>query len=194
VLAVQDPNSSKAWDQIWSREGSSTWRTYPVMFAAVAALVPEGSRVLDLGCGAGKLLDLLARERGCSTQGLDTSPVAIGLARAGGHAAHALTLCPQTAAAVGEFARAADVVTATEVLEHLDDATLDALLASIRDAERPLIATVPDDRLPPSVCSEHRQCWSKATFTTLLGRYFTRVEIARVDDRGPRLVAHAWSG
>ena len=31
---------------------------------AIARLVPEGSRVLDLGCGDGSLLDHLQRERG----------------------------------------------------------------------------------------------------------------------------------
>ena len=29
----------------------------------IAELVPQGSRVLDLGCGSGELLALLARER-----------------------------------------------------------------------------------------------------------------------------------
>ena len=38
---------------------------------ALAALVPEGSRVLDLGCGDGALLDYLQRERGCSGYGVE---------------------------------------------------------------------------------------------------------------------------
>ncbi|OUM01445.1 methionine biosynthesis protein MetW [Variovorax sp. JS1663] len=37
----------------------------------IASLVPEGSRVLDLGCGDGALLDLLQRERGCSGYGVE---------------------------------------------------------------------------------------------------------------------------
>ena len=39
----------------------------------IASLVPEGSRVLDLGCGDGALLDLLQRERGCSGYGIEIS-------------------------------------------------------------------------------------------------------------------------
>ena len=38
---------------------------------AIAALVPVGSRVLDLGCGDGILLDYLQRERGCSGYGIE---------------------------------------------------------------------------------------------------------------------------
>ena len=38
---------------------------------AIAALVPPGSRVLDLGCGDGALLDFLQRERGCSGYGVE---------------------------------------------------------------------------------------------------------------------------
>ena len=37
----------------------------------IAALVPEGARVLDLGCGDGALLDYLQRERGCSGYGVE---------------------------------------------------------------------------------------------------------------------------
>ncbi|PNG58689.1 MULTISPECIES: methionine biosynthesis protein MetW [unclassified Variovorax] len=37
----------------------------------IARLVPEGSRVLDLGCGDGALLDLLQRERGCTGYGIE---------------------------------------------------------------------------------------------------------------------------
>ena len=37
----------------------------------IAELVPQGSRVLDLGCGNGELLALLQRERGCSGYGIE---------------------------------------------------------------------------------------------------------------------------
>lgn len=37
----------------------------------IAELVPRGSRVLDLGCGDGSLLDLLQRERGCTGYGVE---------------------------------------------------------------------------------------------------------------------------
>ena len=38
---------------------------------AIARLVPQGARVLDLGCGAGALLDLLQRTRGCTGYGIE---------------------------------------------------------------------------------------------------------------------------
>jgi len=37
----------------------------------IAALVPKGSRVLDLGCGTGELLAYLQRHRGCSGYGVE---------------------------------------------------------------------------------------------------------------------------
>ena len=39
----------------------------------IASLVPEGSRVLDLGCGDGALLEHLIRERGCDGHGIEVS-------------------------------------------------------------------------------------------------------------------------
>ena len=45
--------------------------TPPRELDAIAALVPAGSRVLDLGCGDGALLAHLIRERGCSGYGVE---------------------------------------------------------------------------------------------------------------------------
>ena len=38
---------------------------------AIANLVPQGARVLDLGCGDGALLDHLQRHRGCTGYGVE---------------------------------------------------------------------------------------------------------------------------
>jgi methionine biosynthesis protein MetW len=42
-----------------------------VNLQAIARLVPEGSRVLDLGCGDGALLDYLQKHRGCTGYGVE---------------------------------------------------------------------------------------------------------------------------
>jgi methionine biosynthesis protein MetW len=46
----------------------------------ITALVPEGSRVLDLGCGDGSLLAHLRAERGCTVRGLELDPSDIAAA------------------------------------------------------------------------------------------------------------------
>lgn len=43
----------------------------------VADLVAPGSRVLDLGCGPGELLDHLSRYRGCTVTGVDSDPTSL---------------------------------------------------------------------------------------------------------------------
>lgn len=42
--------------------------------ALIARRVPQGSRVLDLGCGSGELLAHLRDTRGCSVQGVEIDP------------------------------------------------------------------------------------------------------------------------
>jgi methionine biosynthesis protein MetW len=37
----------------------------------IAQMVPEGARVLDLGCGTGELLAHLVQHRGCSGYGIE---------------------------------------------------------------------------------------------------------------------------
>ena len=40
-------------------------------YRLLSQMVPRGARVLDLGCGDGTMLDLLARERGCTGYGIE---------------------------------------------------------------------------------------------------------------------------
>lgn len=46
----------------------------------VISLVPEGSRVLDLGCGDGSLMAHLRDERGCDVRGIELAPEEIAAA------------------------------------------------------------------------------------------------------------------
>ena len=43
-------------------------------FREILRLVRPGSRVLDVGCGEGALLDLLAKEKNVDGRGLEISP------------------------------------------------------------------------------------------------------------------------
>ena len=45
--------------------------TTPHHLDVIAALVPQGARVLDLGCGTGQMLAHLQRTRGCSGYGVE---------------------------------------------------------------------------------------------------------------------------
>lgn len=50
--------------------------------ADVAAVAPEGARVLEVGCGPGRLSILLARRHGLDVTGIDLDPAMIERARA----------------------------------------------------------------------------------------------------------------
>jgi GT2 family glycosyltransferase/SAM-dependent methyltransferase len=85
----------------------------------LVALVPRGTRVLDVGCGHGALAAALRRIRGCHVTGLEANP---------DYAADARARCDEllvgdvaTLLRDGALAAEFDVVLASDVLEHLVD-------------------------------------------------------------------------
>ena len=49
----------------------------PTHLDAIARLVPQGARVLDLGCGDGALLALLQNQRGCTGYGVEIADAGV---------------------------------------------------------------------------------------------------------------------
>jgi methionine biosynthesis protein MetW len=82
----------------------------------IAGLVPEGSRVLDLGCGSGELLAHLQRHKGCSGYGIEIDDAKVQACVQSGVDVIQLNL--EEGLALFED-RSFDVVLQLETLQHL---------------------------------------------------------------------------
>ena len=86
---------------------------------AIAQLVPKGSRVLDLGCGDGALIEYLVRQRGCTGYGVELNDAnVLACTRRG---VNVLQLNLEDGLAIFED-NSFDVVLQIDTLQHLRNA------------------------------------------------------------------------
>jgi ubiquinone/menaquinone biosynthesis C-methylase UbiE len=105
------------------------------LLAAVSARLPDGGRVLDVGCGTGSFALLLAQARpDAQILGLDDDPDALAIAQ---RKAPGLDFRQALAGDSGEPDGSADAVTLSLVLHHLDPAGRAAALGEARRVLRP---------------------------------------------------------
>jgi 2-polyprenyl-3-methyl-5-hydroxy-6-metoxy-1,4-benzoquinol methylase len=136
--------------------------------------VRPGDRVLDVGCGAGRFLELV-RGRGATGVGVETGPEARAKARSCGFDCHDVDVMEASAKAGRDF----DVVCGFQVLEHVSDpvAFTAALAASARPGGVVFIAVPnaagslrwladPPSNLPP----HHLSRWTEAALRALADR------------------------
>lgn len=106
----------------WDRRGpmGPLHAMNPARVAWITARAPHGARLLDVGCGAGIAAEALARN-GFQVTGLDAGAALIEAAQA--HADPALGISYRTATTADLIAEGArfPVITALEVIEHVDD-------------------------------------------------------------------------
>tara|TARA_R110002020_G_scaffold26323_6_gene85043 strand:- start:628 stop:1230 length:603 start_codon:yes stop_codon:yes gene_type:complete len=147
-------------------------------FVTGLLLDAKAGRVLDLGCGAGRLLARLVQEPGFTRiTGLDASASSLAVAR-GELAAHVasgrLVLLHGQVYAPHPGAGDADAVTLVEVIEHLDPQRLSAAERCVFGHYRPplVVVTTPNVEYNPLLGlregqrrdPEHRFEWSRERF------------------------------
>ncbi len=160
-------NTQEYWDKIWGTEDACLTRNYEKMFSQIVEITPERSRVLDVGCGPGLLLQRLRDAKRCIPYGLDISKKAISALNRAGIEGKVAKL-PKFPFPDNFF----DVVIATEVLEHVTSPskTVKTMCRKLRDGGL-LIVSVPDDTLYPEDELEHLHIFDEKKLSGLLEPY-----------------------
>jgi SAM-dependent methyltransferase len=130
------------YEQYWSEQGFNPVRPVNVrLLRILAANLPAGGRVLDLGCGDGRTLGTWISDRVAEYVGVDVSATAVERARSLGLDARKL----EDASALPFEDGSVDAVVSIEVLEHM--LAPPEAVAEVRRVLRPggvFVATVPN--------------------------------------------------
>ncbi len=184
-------NSADYWDKIWEQEGENTWRDFSNKYQYIISLVPDNTRVLDIGCGVGLLLRKLKEARpGIEGTGADISAQAVAFVKKHGFSG-VVGGFPTLDLPSGTF----DVILATEVLEHLskpEQAVAEVIRLMKPDGQA--ILTVPDDCLGPDVEVQHLWQFNRESFGALLTPHFEKVELTSIPDLNYNFLVAVCSG
>ncbi|MCM2324888.1 MAG: methyltransferase domain-containing protein [Candidatus Woesearchaeota archaeon] len=170
-------NTKDNWDRIWEKESENPWRFYPKTVSNIKSVVGIGKKVLELGCGAGMLLDAL--KEGNDVTGLDISSKAIDLLDKKGIKG-VVSVLPDIPFMDETF----DVVIAAETLEHLDD-DKGTLKEAFRVCKKQgtVIVTVPNSVLTPQETEYHVRTYTKGTLQKLFHGFTNDLDIMEFTDR-----------
>jgi SAM-dependent methyltransferase len=171
-----------AQGRLWVGRSMRAGMEYLAYSSAVIDVVRtiRPTTLLDVGCGDGRLV--------AEVQDLVPDVVGIDLdERAVGHASGFSALASFLVQDVGDLARAFEVVTCVETLEHLPDAHVERFLSEVADRVAPgghLILTVPTTARP--VHEKHHRHYD----VPLLRRELDRLGAAWTIDRLEEIVPH----
>jgi len=164
-------NTPQYWDGVWNSD--ELHRAYHELFQAILDRIPQHARVIDVGCGNGRLAKLVRQERGAQVTCLDFSALVLGRLAADGFDTIVSAL-PAIPAPDASF----DVAVSTEVFEHLDDPrkTLRQMARVVRPGGM-VIFSVPNDALLPHEELEHQSSFDRAKVAAMTQGLFAEVEI-----------------
>lgn len=168
---MNNRNTTEYWNTSWSM-GVKKFPKYTMR--KIKELIPERSSVLDIGCGYGKLLVELRRDKQCDIYGVDISDVAIKDMRT------RLNIDGEVGDAEDfklSIDRKFDVIIIAHLLEHLDNDY--ELLKRCRNYLKLggiLLVAVPDNCSYPEETGEHVRKYTKQSLTELLLKLYSTVD------------------
>jgi 2-polyprenyl-3-methyl-5-hydroxy-6-metoxy-1,4-benzoquinol methylase/tetratricopeptide (TPR) repeat protein len=187
---AQRANAVQVWDKLWGNEGDETWRKDVLreVYERVVQLIPEKSRVADLGGGVGILGALLKEENECQVSVFDHSLVALELAKEKGLDTRQIDFERDFAPdfkTLDDHTPEFNYIISTEFLEHLSPHVRVQLLHWIKDLGVSALLSVPNDRLGPDEEPQHTIKYTARSFLEELRGVW---ESCRVEVLGPFLL------
>ena len=171
-------NTPDYWDSIYRAEwdcgaarGGHYHRDYAPIHEAILGLIPEGGRVLDVGCGPGLLCRKIKRRQPTAeVLGVDFAPGRIAQNREQDRGLGLEYRCLDVRTGLASLDRTFDVVTLCEILEHLDQpgVVVAAALGLLRNGGC-FVLTCPHDQEIPD--PEHLRTWGHDEVFHLLAPY-----------------------
>lgn len=153
-------NTLKHWENRWSTNNYSVLGGRLTLYRQVASKIPNGSFILDVGCGDGSFMNLLRDEFNVRSYGIDFSPAAIEKVKRRGFYGEAAS-----ADSIPYNADMFDVVTALELFEHLDIKTCNKVLMEMKRVCKntgTVVISVPTEQgLIPQVEPEHLRAYKE---------------------------------
>jgi 2-polyprenyl-3-methyl-5-hydroxy-6-metoxy-1,4-benzoquinol methylase len=181
-----DINTREYWNEIWKNEGSSSWRDYEKIYSKIIEIIPQRSKVLDVGCGMGVLLNRVKNEKEAKVYGIDISRIAIEKLYQRGLYGQ-VSMLPFLGLKDETF----DVAVGTELLEHLKNPErgIKEICRVVR-SNGLMIFTVPDNCMGIKDADDHLHQYNQNTFQEIMKKFGELIFFDSITDTGgPHLVA-----
>lgn len=164
-MAEKNINSASYWDERWTKSPAISRKLEKV----ICSLVDPDTSVLDIGCGTGRVIRGLRKDKRCKVFGVDISPVAIATLRRYGIGGLVMD--------VNDFSDRTpyDVVILSHTLEHVSD-DKQLIWKVAQNTKKYCIIAVPNDCMGPEEEPEHMRKYSKESLEKLVKPYFKRIE------------------
>ncbi len=175
-------NTPEYWNKKWSEQ----WAAYArdprrdLVYREILKAMPENKAILDLGGGCSRFARL-AKEAGHRPTVADLSSWAIEHNAKDGIGGFVFDVTGYEDEKLGKY----DIGVCTELLEHLDS-PVKALRLLNKHAPEAWIS-VPNNRMGPHECAEHKRVYTLVDLTILLQGFYQEVE---VKDINGYLLAH----